>query len=102
MFDILVLYSRPEDPSAFDEHYAGVHAPLVLAMPLLQEFTWGKIAAEDAGAPYLFARMTYASESDAERSLSGLEGQAAVADVQTFAHAGVQIFNCPRNVTWRP
>jgi hypothetical protein len=42
------------------------------------------------------ARMTYRSAEDAVTSLSGPEGQAAVADLATFAQAGVQVLNVPR------
>lgn len=101
MYDVLVLYSRPADTASFDDHYVQVHVPLVKAMPLLQEFTWGKVSSNEADAPYLVARMTYACDSDAERALSSPEGRAAVADLQTFAHAGVQILNTTRSLTWQ-
>lgn len=100
MFDVVVLYAHPADPSAFDEHYERVHVPLVQAMPALREFTWGKAESEDPAAPYVMARMTYDSADDAATSLGGPEGQAAVADLQEFAQAGVQVFNVPRTGTW--
>ncbi len=43
MYDVVVLYDRPTDPAAFDEHHRQVHVPLVEAMPLLTEFAWGKV-----------------------------------------------------------
>jgi uncharacterized protein (TIGR02118 family) len=100
VYDVLALYTRPADPAAFDDHYVNVHVPLVQALPLIHEFAWGKVASEDSDAPYLVARMTYRSAADAEASLSGPEGQAAVADLQRFAHAGVQVLNAPRALTW--
>jgi uncharacterized protein (TIGR02118 family) len=42
VYDVFVLYDRPQDTSVFDEHYRSVHVPLVEAMPLLREFTWAK------------------------------------------------------------
>jgi uncharacterized protein (TIGR02118 family) len=30
---LVVLYTQPGDPAAFDEHYLGVHMPLVAAGP---------------------------------------------------------------------
>ncbi|NMH96514.1 EthD family reductase [Pseudonocardia acidicola] len=101
MYDVLVLYSWPADTAAFDDHYVHVHVPLVKAMPSVQEFTWGKVSSDEADAPYLVARMTYPSASDAERALSSPEAQAAVADLETFAGAGVQILNTTRSLTWQ-
>jgi hypothetical protein len=28
---LVVLYTQPDDPAAFEEHYLGVHMPLVMA-----------------------------------------------------------------------
>ncbi|MCW2537188.1 MAG: hypothetical protein JWQ26_2887 [Modestobacter sp.] len=100
MYDVVVLYDRPTDPAAFDEHYRQVHVPLVEAMPLVAEFTWGKVEPTDPAGTYVVARMTYRSAEDAATSLSGPEGQAAVADLATFAQAGVQVLNVPRTLTW--
>ncbi|MGY1635858.1 EthD family reductase [Geodermatophilus sp. SYSU D00742] len=100
MYDVVVLYTRPADPAAFDEHYTRVHVPLVQAMPLVAEFAWGRVDSAQADAPYVVARMTYRSAEDAAASLSGPEGQAAVADLQRFAQAGVQVLNAPRVLTW--
>jgi len=96
VYDVVVLYDRPTDPAAFDEHYRQVHVPLVQAMPLVTEFTWGRVESTDPTGTYLVARMTYRSAEDASASLSGPEGQAAVADLASFAQAGVQVLNVPR------
>ena len=39
---LMVLYTQPDDPAAFDEHYFGTHMPLVHAMPGLQRAETGK------------------------------------------------------------
>ena len=70
--------------------------PLVEAMPLVTEFTWGKVESTEPSGTYVVARMTYRSAEDAATSLSGPEGQAAVADLAAFAQAGVQVLNVPR------
>ena len=33
MFKLVALYSKPEDPAAFEKHYAEVHRPLVERIP---------------------------------------------------------------------
>ena len=30
---VVVMYTQPADPASFDEHYFGVHMPLVQALP---------------------------------------------------------------------
>ena len=35
MVRLIVLYSHPEDPAAFDAHYRDVHAPIVERYPNL-------------------------------------------------------------------
>lgn len=91
---VIVLYGTPDDPAAFDRHYAEVHTPLALAMPKLAGFaiSRGPVAASpDADAPYLVATLDYASEDDLAASLSSPEGQAAVGDLANFASGGVRL-----------
>ena len=54
---LVVLYTTPADPAAFDEHYLSVHAPLARAMPGLQHFESGRfVAAADGGGAAWWAR----------------------------------------------
>ena len=39
---LVVLYTQPDDPAAFDEHYLGVHMPLVAKLPGLERAETGK------------------------------------------------------------
>lgn len=96
MHDLFVLYNQPQDPEAFDRHYISTHIPLVQELPLLQDFTWGKVAREDAGGCYLVARLTYASKADADASMASQAGAASVADLANFAQAGATVLNVPR------
>ncbi|MCW2839217.1 MAG: hypothetical protein JWR55_700 [Aeromicrobium sp.] len=93
MYDVIVLYRRPADPVAFDRHYVSTHVPLVRAMPLLTDFTWGPVVDAPADGFYYVARMSYATSEDAATSLGSPEGAAAVADLDEFAGAGVEILN---------
>ncbi len=93
MKQVIVIYGMPEDPAAFDRHYAEVHIPLTRKMPLLKGFevSRGPVAAS-AGAPvHLVAILSYASGEDLEVSLASPEGQAAVADVGNFATGGATL-----------
>lgn len=91
---VIVIYGRPDDPAAFDSHYAERHVPLVRKMPHLKEFRYsrGPVIASDAeNTPHLVAELTYESEADLDASLSSEAGQAAVADLENFATGGVKI-----------
>jgi uncharacterized protein (TIGR02118 family) len=97
MHDLFILYRRPEDPQAFDRHYESTHVPLVRDLPLLQEFTWGKVEAGQAEDCYLVARLSYSSKEDADTSLASQAGLASVGDLANFAHTGVSVMNVPRS-----
>ncbi len=98
MHDVIVLYNHPDDPDAFDIHYRTTHIPLVEQLPLLSEFSWGKVAADDGDTSgyYAVARLTYASAADAEESLGSPAGRASVEDLANFAAAGVAVLNVNR------
>ena len=43
MIKLTILYGKPTDPAAFDEHYATTHAPLAAKVPGVQRYEWGKV-----------------------------------------------------------
>ncbi len=94
MADLLVMYNHPSDPITFDRHYQTTHTALVKRIPGLRAFitSHGAIATPQGRAPYhLIARLEFASMADLQAGVSSPEGQAAVADLSTFAHAGADI-----------
>lgn len=98
MYDVIAVYARPADPDTFNAHYAEVHDPKVQAMPNLLEFTWGRVAPADQGddaGPYLIARMTFADADAAAEAMASEAGSDAVADLASFAMAGVVVYNVP-------
>ena len=48
---LVVLYTQPDDPAAFEEHYLGVHMPLVAALPGLQRAEAGRLTAPTSHPP---------------------------------------------------
>ncbi|ART71490.1 hypothetical protein BTO20_25695 [Mycobacterium dioxanotrophicus] len=97
MHDVIVLYNRPAAPDAFDAYYRDTHIPLVHKLPMLREFSWGKVTDQDSPF-YVLARLSYASSEDAAASLTSVPGKAAVDDLANFADAGVTVLNVPRHV----
>jgi len=88
---LLVSYGQPEDPGAFDDHYRDTHAPLVMAVPGLVGFTFGRAEPIDPAqpAPYLVAELDFASAEEMSRSFASTEGRAMAKDVRNFATGGI-------------
>ena len=94
MVKFVVMYGKPEDPAAFDEHYAATHIPLVEKIPNLRRFEAGKVlGTPDGSAPpfYHLAELSFDDPAAMQSALGTPEGQAAAADVETFATGGVTI-----------
>jgi uncharacterized protein (TIGR02118 family) len=86
---LMALYTQPEDPAAFDQHYFATHMPLVLAMPGLQRAETGKFGTK---APfYRAAEMYFADREALNGALGSPEGAATKADFDQIAPAGSQI-----------
>jgi uncharacterized protein (TIGR02118 family) len=95
MVKLIVLYGKPEDPSAFDAYYASTHAPLAEKIPNLQRYEHGKAlaGADGSEAPYYYVADLSFDDADAlEAGMSSPEGEAAGADVANFASGGVTMF----------
>lgn len=92
MVKLVVCYGAPEDPAAFDRHYAETHVPLVEKIPHMRRFEAGKVVGTPDGsaAPfYYLAELSFDSAEDLQAAMGSAEGQAAGADVETFATGGV-------------
>lgn len=92
MVKLIVCYGPPDDPAAFDEHYHGTHAPLAEAVPGLRRFDAGKVLGSADGSPapyYLIAELFFDDVDALQAGMGSPEGQAAAADVGTFASGGV-------------
>lgn len=92
MYQLTALYNHPEDAEAFDKHYDTVHAPLAKKLPGLQRYTVSRPGPDAEGNKpqyHLVAVLEFADEASFGAGMSGEVGQAAVADLATFAGAGV-------------
>lgn len=91
MVKLVVAYGPPEDPAAFDEHYASTHGPLAQKVPNLRRFEAGKVLGTPDGSPapfYFIAELSFDDAEVLQASMGSPEGQAAAADVATFASGG--------------
>ena len=92
---LVVLYTQPADSGAFDQHYLGVHVPLVQAIPGLQRFEAGRFeGALDGGEHswYRIAELYFADRAALDGALSSAEGQATAADYGKLAPPGSRMF----------
>lgn len=94
MYRITVCYGQPDNPAAFDSHYAQVHIPLVRAIPGLAAFAAGPCAALGKGDPayYYVATLDFATEDDYRIALTSPEMGKTGKDVASFATGGVTMF----------
>lgn len=94
MVKLVVSYGAPEDPAAFEQHYASTHVPLVEKIPNLRRFEAGKILGTPDGSPapvYYLAELWFDSPQELEAAMGSAEGQAAGADVANFATGGATL-----------
>jgi uncharacterized protein (TIGR02118 family) len=95
MARLLVMYKTPRDAAAFDKHYKEKHIPLAKKIPGLKkyEISKGGVGTPAGLAPYhLIAILHFDDMAAIQKAFGSAEGQAAVADVQTFATGGADIF----------
>ncbi len=92
---LVVLYTHPDDPASFDEHYTAVHAPLVDKLPGLQRFETGTLTlALDGGElPYCrIAELYFADRTAMDAAFGSPEGEATAADYGKIAPPGSRMF----------
>jgi uncharacterized protein (TIGR02118 family) len=90
---LIVQYGQPTDPAEFDRHYREVHVGLAQAIPGVQRFTIGHPRSLDPStpAPYLVAELDFESAEALAAGMGSDAGQAAGADVATFATGGASL-----------
>jgi uncharacterized protein (TIGR02118 family) len=92
---LVVLYAQPDDPAAFDEHYLGVHAPLVAKLPGLERFESGRFTlALDGGEQtyHRVAELYFADQAAMNGAFGSPEGAATAADYGSIAPPGSRMF----------
>jgi uncharacterized protein (TIGR02118 family) len=88
------LFGHPQDPDAFEQHYASTHVPLVRKIPSLRRFEAAKVVATPDGSEPPYHRIGELYFQDVEQMQAGLssdEGQAVTADFPNCATGGVTL-----------
>jgi uncharacterized protein (TIGR02118 family) len=92
---LVVLYTQPGDATGFDEHYLGVHGPLVEKIPGLERWESARIvAAPDGGEQtyYRIAELYFTDPAALEAALATEQGRATAGDFQAIAPPGSRMF----------
>jgi uncharacterized protein (TIGR02118 family) len=87
---MVVIYSMPADPAAFDEHYFSVHVPLAKSLPGLRRYEVGRRPiASLAGdpEPYLIGTLHFDDMAALRRAFASDAGRACAADRRILAPA---------------
>jgi uncharacterized protein (TIGR02118 family) len=95
MAQLLVMYKTPQNAAAFDKHYFEKHVPLAKSIPGVRNYdvSQGPVVTPSGPSGYhLAAILQFDNLTAIQEAFASAEGQAAVADVQTFATGGVDIF----------
>ena len=90
---LIALYSQPDDPDAFDEHYRDVHTPIVRRYPKIRGIRLTKTDGVGGRLPsyYLVSEMIFDSRADLDEALASDAGQQSARDLRNFATAGVTL-----------
>ena len=94
MATLLVMYKTPTDPAAFDAHYRSHHVPLAHALPGLRGFEISEGPVATPAGPcgvYMIATLRFDDMAAIQAAFASPEGQAAAADVATFASGGAEM-----------
>lgn len=92
---LVVLYTQPEDKTAFDEHYLGVHTPLVAQLPGLERAETSTFSAALDGGEHTYHRMAelyFADQAAMNAAFGSPEGAATAADYGQIAPPGSRMY----------
>ncbi len=92
MARLVVMYGMPKDVAAFDQYYFASHVPIAKKIPGLRRYEVSSgVVATPAGpsTTYLVAILHFDDLAAIQHAFASPEGQAAAADVATFATGGV-------------
>jgi uncharacterized protein (TIGR02118 family) len=90
----VILYTQPDDPEEFDQHFLGVHMPLVSKIPGLERAETARfVAAVDGEQTYYRQTELYFADSKALNAAFGSdEGKALAAHYDQIAPPGSRRF----------
>jgi uncharacterized protein (TIGR02118 family) len=94
MANLVVLYKTPKDAAAFDKHYFEKHVPIAKKIPGLRKYEVSKGPVMTPAGPsgiHLVATLQFDDVAAIQAAFASPQGQAAAADLQTFATGGADL-----------
>jgi uncharacterized protein (TIGR02118 family) len=94
MARLVVMYRTPKSTAAFDKHYFETQVPIAKKIPGLRKYEVSQGPVATPAGPsgfHLIATLHFDDLAAIQRAFASAEGQAAAADVQTFATGGVDM-----------
>ena len=93
MFSALILFGFPNDPVAFETHFAEKYRPLLLRIPRLKKLIVNRVAGAAKGDPafYALVEVQFASEEAMQDGLNSEDGQAVARELELFASGGFDV-----------
>jgi uncharacterized protein (TIGR02118 family) len=95
MARLVVMYKEPKDVDAFDKYYFEKHLLIAKKIPGLRKYEVSQGPVVTPVGPsgfHLVATLHFDDLAAIQSAFASAEGQAAAADVQTFATGGVDMF----------
>jgi uncharacterized protein (TIGR02118 family) len=90
----VVVYGTPKDPGAFDKCYFENHVPIAKRIPGRRQYEVSRGAVASPSSPtrfHLIATLHFDDLKAIQLACASPQGQAAAADVATFATGGVDM-----------
>lgn len=87
MVKLIAMFTKPEDPAAFDAAYFGEHLPLNSKMPGLRRTEVNRVTGAPRGESpyYLITEMWFDDEESMRRAFASPEAAAAAKQLMSFA-----------------
>lgn len=84
---LVALYRKPQNSTAFLDHYERVHAPLVRKTPHLESMTVSRVTGSPMGEPeyFMIAEMRFPDRARFDEAMASPENRAAGKDLMSFA-----------------
>jgi uncharacterized protein (TIGR02118 family) len=95
MARLVVMYKTPKDTAAFDKHYFETHVPIAKKIAGVRKYEVSQGPISTPGGPagiHLIATLHFDDLAAIQKAFASPAGQAAAADVQTFATGGVDMY----------
>ena len=94
MVKLVAMFTKPDDPAAFDEAYFGTHLPLNAKTPGLRRTEVARVTGAPRGDTpyYLVAEMYYDDDASMRAAFASPEAAAAARQLMTFAKGLVTMY----------